>query len=220
MSWERLRSSYDQVAGRYEETFRDELGEKPYDRRLLDRWVSAVENPVLEVGCGPGQVGAYLQERGRQVVGTDLSLGMARLAARRLPSAAVADLRSLPIRRASVGAVLAFYSIIHIPRPQLGGALSEFRRVLRPGGRILLSAHEGDGEFAVGEFLGEAVPFVATFFNLDELVAATRSAGMEVTLAERRPPYEAEHPTVRLYVEARCPSTGVVSLGQHGGHVP
>ena len=208
MSWDRLRSSYDQVAGRYEETFRDELGEKPYDRRLLDRWVTAVENPVLEVGCGPGQVGAYLQERGCQVVGTDLSLGMARLAARRLPSAAVADLRALPIRRGSVGAVLAYYSIIHVPRPQLDGALSEFRRVLRPDGRLLLSAHEGDGEFAADQFLGEPVPFVATFFSLGELVVATRSAGMEVTLAERRPPYEAEHPTVRLYVEARSPSAG------------
>jgi SAM-dependent methyltransferase len=167
-----------------------------------------VENPVLEVGCGPGQVGAYLQERGRQVVGTDLSPGMARLAARRLASAAVADLRSLPIRRASVGSVLAFYSIIHIPRPQLAGALSELRRVLRPGGRLLLSAHEGDRELAVDEFLGETVPFVATFFSLDELVVAIRSAGMEVTLAERRPPYEAEHSTVPVYVEARCPPMG------------
>lgn len=205
MSWDRLRSSYDQVAGRYEETFGDELAGKPYDRELLDRWLTAVEDPVLEVGCGPGQVGAYLQERGRRVIGTDLSLGMARRATRRLSSAAVADLRAVPIREGSVGAVLGFYCIIHLPRPELDGALSEFRRALRPGGRLLLSAHEGHGELAVDEFLGEAVPIIATLFTLDELVVAIRAAGMEVILAERRAPYEAEHPTVRLYVEARRP---------------
>lgn len=139
-SWERLRSSYDQVASRYEETFRNELGEKPYDRRLLNRWLTAVDTPVLEVGCGPGQVGAYLQERERQVVGTDLSLEMARLAARRLASAAVADLRVLPIRWASVGAVLAFCSIIHTPRPQLAGALNGSGECSLPLAALLLSA--------------------------------------------------------------------------------
>ena len=203
MSWDRLRSSYDQVARRYEEAFSEELADKPYDRELLDSWVATVEDPVLEVGCGPGQVGAYLRQRGRWVIGTDISHGMARRAARRLPSAVVADLRTLPVRQESVGAVLGFYCVIHIPRSHLEDAMSEFRRVIRPGGRLLVSAHEGEGELAVDEFLGEAVPFIATLFTLDELVSATRSAGMEVTLAERRPPYEAEHPTVRLYVEAR-----------------
>ena len=203
MSWDRLPSSYDQVARRYEEAFGDELAEKPYDRELLDRWITTVEDPVLEVGCGPGQVGAYVRERGRWVVGADISLRMARRAARRLPSAVVADLRSLPVGQESVEAVLGFYCVIHLPRSHLEDAMSEFRRIIRPGGRLLISAHEGEGEVVVDEFLGEAVPFIATLFTLDELVVATRSAGMEVTLAERRAPYEAEHPTVRLYVGAR-----------------
>lgn len=206
MSWDGLRFSYDQVAERYEEAFRDELAGKQYDRDLLDRLGATVEDPVLEVGCGPGLVGAYLRGRGRRVVGTDLSLGMARRAARRLESAAVADLRALPFGDTSIGAILAFYCIIHVPRPQLEGALGEFRRVLRAGGRLLVSAHEGEGELSVDEFLGEAVPFIATLFTLDELVGATRSAGMEVTLAQRRLPYDGEHPTVRLYVEAKRPA--------------
>ncbi len=205
MSWDRLPSSYDQVARRYEETFGHELAEKPYDRELLDRWVATVEDPVLEVGCGPGQVGAYVRERGRWVVGADISLGMARRAARRLPSAVVADFRSLPVGQESVGGVLGFYCVIHLPRSHLEDAMSEFRRIIRPGGRLLVSAHEGEGQVVVDEFLGEAVPFIATLFALDELVVATGSADMEVTFAERRPPYEDEHPTVRLYVEARRP---------------
>ena len=58
------------------------------------------------------------------------------------------------------------------------------------------------GEVERDEFLDERVPFVATFFELDELVAATTAAGLDVTIAERRPPYATESGTVRLYVEA------------------
>ncbi|CAN5217082.1 hypothetical protein BH18ACT4_BH18ACT4_13850 [soil metagenome] len=51
------------------------------------------------------------------------------------------------------------------------------------------------------------MPFVATMFGLDELVSGARSAGLEVTRAERRSPYEGEHPTVRLYLAARRPGS-------------
>ena len=77
--------------------------------------------------------------------------------------------------------------------------------MLRPGGRGLLSAHEGTGVVELDEFLQEPVPFAATLFGLDELVGATHAAGLEVTVAERRQPYATEGKTVRLYVEARKP---------------
>ena len=51
-------------------------------------------------------------------------------------------------------------------------------------------------------FLDQAVPFVATFFELDELVDATTAAGLTVTRAERRASYPTESGTVRLYIEA------------------
>jgi hypothetical protein len=47
------------------------------------------------------------------------------------------------------------------------------------------------------------VPLAATFFDLDELVAAARAAGFEITLAERREPYATESRTVRVYVECQ-----------------
>lgn len=202
MTWDQLRSTYDRVASKYDERFRDELDGKPRDRELLERLAASAADPVLEIGCGPGQIGAFVRARGRRVVGLDLSVEMAALAGGRLDGAAAADMRSLPIASDTVGAVLAFYSIIHLQREDVPAVLREFWRVLRPDGRVLFSAHEGEGEVERDEFLDEHVPFVATLFQLNELVVATTDAGFDVTLAERRPSYETESGTVRLYVEA------------------
>ena len=205
MAWNRLPSSYDVVARAYESRFVDELRDKPRDRELLDQFAAAATDPVVEIGCGPGQVGLVVQAHGRYVVGVDISSEMARLASRRLRAALVADLRELPFAGGQIGALVAFYSLIHVPRPQLAAAVGEFHRVLRPGGRVLFSAHEGEGQIELDEFLDESVPFVATLFQLDELVEATTAAGLTVTTAERRPPYPSEHPTDRLYVTAERP---------------
>jgi SAM-dependent methyltransferase len=205
MSWDRLPASYDHVAARYEEEFRNELVAKPRDRELLAAF-AATGDPVVEVGSGPGQVGEFVRQHGRRVIGLDLSLAMTRLAAGRLESAVAADMRQLPFGSGRLGGLLAFYSVIHLLRSQLLPTCREFHRVLRPGGRLLLSAHEGQGEKEVGEFLGEPVPFVATLFSLSELTGAASASGLSVIMAERRDPYETESPTVRLYIEAVRPT--------------
>jgi SAM-dependent methyltransferase len=137
------------------------------------------------------------------VYGLDLSREMATLANKRLDAALVADMRALPFADSSLGGIVAFYSVIHLPRSEIAFAVAELGRALQPGGRALLAAHEGDGEVRHDTFLDEPVPVVATLFGLDELVAATRAAGLEVIDAFRRNPYPTESPTTRLYVEAR-----------------
>lgn len=194
--------AYDRVAKRYEERFLEELADKPRDRELLDAIADQGDGPIVEIGCGPGQIGAYLRKRGHSVIGVDVSGEMAGLAATRLDGAVVADMRSLPIASESAGAIVAFYSVIHLPRVEPVTAFFEFARVLRPGGRVLVSAHEGEGDVTVEEFLDERVELAATFFRLDELVAAADAAGLTVEAAERRQPYPSEGQTVRLYLLA------------------
>lgn len=205
MAGDDVRSSYDAVAAKYEARFVDELRHKPRDRDLLSAFAATVGDPVVDIGCGPGQIGAYVRAQGRRVVGVDLSPAMAALASGRLDAALSADMRSLPFVSGGVGGVLAFYSLVHVPRPQLAATLSEIGRVLRPAGRVLLSAHQGRGEVQVDEFLDEPVSVAFTFFELDELVDACRAAGLVVERAERREPYEGESSTIRLYVEATRP---------------
>jgi SAM-dependent methyltransferase len=198
---ERLRTSYDVVARKYESRFLDELAGKPRDRELLAAFSESVRDPVVEIGCGPGQIGAFVRARGRLVIGVDLSTDMARLARGRLDGAVVADMRSLPFASGRLGGLVAFYSLIHLQRAELGAVLREFFRVLQPGGRVLFSAHEGTGDLRIDRFLDEPVEVTVTYFELEELVRACEIAGLAVTRAERRTPYGDES-TVRLYVEA------------------
>jgi SAM-dependent methyltransferase len=200
-----LRSSYDAVAEAYAQRFFDELSRKPFDRALLDDFAAALPAPTaLDVGCGPGHVGGYLKERGLDVTGVDLSPTMIKLARRLNPGIRfeVADMRSLTAADASVGGIVAFYSVIHIPREEVPAVLREFRRVLMPAGRLLMSVHGGSGTITTQEFLGKHVPFEATLFEKDELVDLITASGLEVTHATVRAPYEFESQTPRLYVGA------------------
>lgn len=179
---------------------------KEYDRLLLENFAQATVDPIVELGCGPGQVGAFLRSFGRRVIGIDLSRAMATLAARRLDGAITADMRLLPLTDASVGGLVAFYSVIHLRRHELRPVVTEMARVLRPQGHMVLSAHEGEGEIVLEEFMGRRVPFVATLYRLDELVEAAVASGLRVVRADRRAPYPSESPTYRLYVEAAAGS--------------
>src|SRR3954471_17461057 len=80
----RLRSSYDRVARRYADEFRDELAHKPFDRKMLDWLIERVPSsaPVCDLGCGPGQIAAYLHGRGAPACGIDLSAEMVACARR------------------------------------------------------------------------------------------------------------------------------------------
>ena len=207
--WPDLGASYDAVAGDYEQRFLGELAGKPRDRELLAAFLTALppEGHVLDVGCGPGQIGAFvrgLRADGdpRPVVGVDLSAVMARSAAARLDAGVAADVLALPVRSGRAAGVVAFYSLIHLPRHALVAAVRELARVLAPGGRVLASFHEGEGEVRVDEFLGASVPFAAELYVLDEVVAAFEAGGLRVDVSERRPTYADEGGEFRLYVGA------------------
>ncbi len=201
-----LRDSYDQVASDYAATFFDELDRKPDDRALLDAFAAACPRPahILDVGCGPGHVGRYLTNHGLQVTGVDLSPAMVALAQELNPTMefVTADMLALPFDTGSVDGIVAFYSVIHIPRPHVPQVLDGFRRVLAPGGHLFLAVHGGTGTVHEDEFLGHPVPFEATLFSLAEITSLVNQAGLHVDDARERAPYDFEHQTPRLYVAA------------------
>jgi SAM-dependent methyltransferase len=201
-----VRDVYSRVSERYAATFFDELERKPFDRGLLDDFAARCRGngSVLDLGCGPGHVPRYLAARGVDAEGLDLSPAMVDVAGRRNPGLAfrVGDMTRLPFDDGAVGGLVAFYSIIHLPRSDTPPAIRELRRVLRPGGLLLLAVHVGEGSVHAEEFLGEAVSLDATLFAADELAALLTESDFAVDRLAQRPPYPFEHPTERLYALA------------------
>lgn len=206
--WPDITAAYDEVAADYAGLFADELAGKPFDRELLDGFAGAVagRGPVWDLGCGAaGHITRYLADRGVEVVGADVSPGVVAVAREREPGLEfrVADLRTLPVPDGWLAGIVAFYSVIHLPREQLPVALAEFRRVLAPGGSLLLAMHGGSGVIGSNQAFGHPVEVRVTLVSLAELTGLVTAAGLTVDWEQERDPYRAEHPTKRLYIWAR-----------------
>ncbi len=205
-----VQTSYDVVADEYVRRIFDELEHKPLDRELLDRLAARVRGigPICDMGCGPGHVARYLHERGVQVVGIDLSPVMVGHARTLNPAIEFSqgDMRSLDIEDGAFGGIAAFYSIIHIPRPEVVAVLGEMKRALRPGGWLLLAFHIGDNVLHLDEWWGQQVSVDFLFFRPDEMTVFLKSAGFEVAEIVEREPYPGvEHPSRRAYIFAEKP---------------
>jgi SAM-dependent methyltransferase len=93
---------------------------------------------ILDAGCGAGGDALFLRRYG-QVVGLDFAEEALRLGATRLPGVlARGSVMELPYADASFDLVTSFDVLYHRGVPDEGVALAEVRRVLRPGGRLLL----------------------------------------------------------------------------------
>jgi ubiquinone/menaquinone biosynthesis C-methylase UbiE len=138
-----IRREYDRAAAEYDRRW------ARYNRASLDllrAWMEGRKlGRVLDVGCGTGNLASAAAEWGASVeayVGVDLSPGMLGVAAAKLraggwPGAAVAGSAvALPVATASFDTAFCASNLHYWPDPHAG--LSEIRRVLRPGGRLLL----------------------------------------------------------------------------------
>jgi ubiquinone/menaquinone biosynthesis C-methylase UbiE len=91
---------------------------------------------VLEVGCGTGLILERLARHAQEVVGVDLSPGMAAKARARGWPVVVGSATALPFADASFDLVCSFKVLAHVP--DIERALAELARVTRPGGHLAL----------------------------------------------------------------------------------
>ena len=94
---------------------------------------------VLDAACGTGRHGVHLARAGHRIVGVDRSPAMLARARAKLPQGDFreGELSALPVEAGSVDAVVCALALVHLSG--LSDAMSEFARVLKPGGRVIVS---------------------------------------------------------------------------------
>lgn len=184
------RDGYDAIATDYAAHFRDELAGSALDRAVLAAFAELVDGDVVEAGSGPGGVAAHLHGLGVRIRGVDLSPAMVELARRDHPEIAfaVGDMAALDVADASLGGLVAWYSLIHVPAPELPAVLAEFRRVLRPGGLLLVGFQVGDGVSHHDEAFGHRVSLDFRRLQPDAVANLLAEAGFDVTARVVRAP--------------------------------
>jgi ubiquinone/menaquinone biosynthesis C-methylase UbiE len=202
----RTRTAYDTVAVSYEEIIRDALAANPWDRGVLGMFAELVEpgTPVVDVGCGPGRIAAHLASLGLDVSGVDLSPGMVDVARRTHPGLRfdVGSMAELPFPDASLGGVVAWYSIIHTPPERMGALFGELARVLAPGGVLVTAFQVGDERRHIEQGYGHEVSLDAYRLRPEAVAAFMAGAGLAVTAQLVRQP-EAHEKTEQAYLLAR-----------------
>ena len=173
-SFSRAATTYDTAAG-----MQREMGD-----RLLQQMPFLPCAVILDAGCGTGYCSRILQERypAAQIISLDLAHGML-LQARnqhRINAPLCADAESLPLADQSVDMIFSNLAIQWCDNyPQLFG---EWRRVLAPGGHILLSTFI-DGTLQELEQAWRAVDsavHVNRFVTATELAGAAQNAGLQL----------------------------------------
>jgi len=201
-----VADGYDVVAERY----LDWSGKRPSAPRL--RWLSkALElippgAEVLELGCGAGIPMTAALADGRRLTGVDISATQVGLARRNVPAATFrqADMTTLDFPASSFDAVVAFYSLTHVPRDEHGALLERIARWLRPGGVFVASMGVDDDPGGVEQdWLGVDMYF--SHFGAKKNRRLVERAGLRIESAQIDTEPEDRHDARFLWVVARAP---------------
>lgn len=150
---------YDEIVDAY----LDQFGELSVRAAKLAEIVThlAVGAAVLDLGCGAGvPVARELASLGFDVTGVDASIGQIERARQNAPQACfvLGDMASMDFAAGAFDAVVAFYSITHLPRSEHAPLIRKIAGWLRPGGRFVASFGTVEGDWS-GEWLGTTMVF-------------------------------------------------------------
>jgi ubiquinone/menaquinone biosynthesis C-methylase UbiE len=203
-----VESGYSIWAGRYDSPNPAIELEEPVVHRLLE---SLPPGHALDAACGTGRHSAKLAELGHRVVGVDATEAMLQMAQAKVPGGRfeVSDLQAVPLSDSGMDTVVCALALTHVE--DLEAVVGELTRVLRPGGRMILSDMHPvmttlGNMAAFPEDVTRGVPFVANrVHQVGDYLAAFRAAGLSVRTCLEPPvddtvlPYM---PAYRVYPEA------------------
>lgn len=202
-----VAAGYDAIAQAYLEW--SALRPSPVRLHYLQRAVDLIPPgaDVLELGCGAGIPMTRALAAERRVTGVDISAAQVELARRNVPAATFlqADMTALEFPPASFDAVVAFYSLTHVPRDEQPELLRRIRGWLRPGGVFLGSmGADASPDEVEDDWLG--VPMFFSHFGARRNRKLVEDAGLVIEEARIRVEPEDRHDARFLWILARAPA--------------
>ncbi|MEV4085451.1 class I SAM-dependent methyltransferase [Nonomuraea fuscirosea] len=204
--------AYDAVAQLYADLVRDSLDRLPLDRAIVSVFAELVRKegprPVVEAGCGPGYMTAHLRDLGLDAYGIDLSPALLDIARKDYPGLRfeLGSMDAIDVPDGELGGLLSWYSAIHVPPPEMPAYFAEFRRVLAPGGHLLIGFFESGGG-PVEEFDHKVTP--AYRWPIDELAElAGKEEFVEVGRMLREPLEDERFRRGHLLMRRQAAATG------------
>jgi len=197
-------AGFDAIGGRYDEVFPHKDGQVHAGELLLERLPAGAR--VLDVGCGTGLPTArQMVTAGCVVTGIDISPVMLDLARRNVPEATFVRRDAVDVD-AGLGrfhAVVAFFSLLMLPRREVVRTLARLRDVLLPAGWLALGMVEADLDDVTLSFLG--APVRVTGWPRAQLRRLVGDAGFTVEVEDARsylPPAPDAPPETQLFILA------------------
>jgi len=199
-----VREGYERAAGEYEAwSARVDAGPRSHYLSVLGDLVDPGAK-VLELGCGTGLATSELAKR-FDVVSVDFSAACLELARRNAPRTRYvqADITRLGVRPAAVDAVVAFYSLIHVPREEQGAVFAHAAQWLCPGGVLLATLGSGDLPAGTDDDW-RGVEMYWSSYDAQTNLALIADSGFEILAAQEVPQQEDDGKVVTfLWVVAR-----------------
>ena len=191
-----LQRSYDAVAADFAREYASELEERPADRLQLQHFAAAFlgAGSCVDIGCGPGHVAAFLRQSGLDISGIDISRGMVRQARRLYPDVRFqqGDMREIDATDHQWAAAVSRYALNHVPGGELQRTLLEFRRVIEPGGALLLAFASGVESRTLDTWWGHSVELEFHLHPMMDMLVHLQQAGFREVSVKRRRPYPGE----------------------------
>jgi SAM-dependent methyltransferase len=212
-----VTQGYDIIADRYTAWAQQvRVAERARYTHLLHSMLPA-QARMLELGCGAGLPTTRTLAQHFRVTGVDISAQQLARARHHVPTACFirADTTCLAFTQACFDAVVAFYSLMHIPRQEHAALFRAIASWVRPGGWFLGTL--GLGDLATGfepNWLG--VPMYWSSFDKDTSLRLLRDAGFAVARACEETADEEGVPVTFLWVLARKEAPRDLERRDHG----